>query len=89
MTCGAFGHDKHPSEPRMGGAKPAQELTESYVRWRCRPHDTVDALDDGAPIVQGAHDAVEGLAAIEAAAVRNHGGAVPSAAIVRPGRVVA
>src|SRR5450759_4552738 len=46
MTRGASGHSKHPSEHSMGGAQPAEELTESYVRWRSsRLGRITDALE--------------------------------------------
>jgi ubiquinone biosynthesis O-methyltransferase len=46
MTRGAFRHSKHPSERRVGGAQPAEELTESYVRWRSsRLGRITDALE--------------------------------------------
>jgi len=31
MTGGGFGHGKHPSERRTGGAQPAEELPDSYA----------------------------------------------------------
>jgi ubiquinone biosynthesis O-methyltransferase len=46
MTRGAFGNSKHPSERGMGGAQPAEGLTESYVRWRSsRLGQITDALE--------------------------------------------
>ncbi|MGB9115327.1 class I SAM-dependent methyltransferase, partial [Bradyrhizobium sp.] len=46
MTRGAFGHSKHPSERRVGGAQPTGELTGSYVRWRSsRLGRITDALE--------------------------------------------
>jgi ubiquinone/menaquinone biosynthesis C-methylase UbiE len=46
MTHGTLGDRKHPSERCTGGAQPAEELAESYVRWRSsRLGQITDALE--------------------------------------------